>query len=167
METINWSDKSTKISRYLTVGDVIKSSTASRLKIDNSIAAEHMMAVQDTAVLFDKIKDKFPDAFPSSFYRSKALNDATPGASATSQHCKGEAVDVDSLGDVRNKEIFEFIRDNLAFDQLILEYPDEKGLPDWVHVSTTRRRANRNMIIVKLKSKEDPIAYSQYKIGMV
>ena len=51
--------------------------------------------------------------------------------SATSQHCSGEAIDIDQdQTTITNKQVFEYIRDNLAFDQLINEFNYA-----WVHVS--------------------------------
>ena len=70
----------------------------------------------------------------TSGYRSPALNGATPGSSKTSQHSLGEAVDIVSMGGFTNAAMFDYIRKNLPFDQLISEYPT-KGEPRWVHVS--------------------------------
>jgi hypothetical protein len=72
----------------------------------------------------------------SSGYRSKELNDAI-GGSQTSQHSKGQAIDIDMDGSsngVSNADVYNFIKDNLEFDQLIWEFGTDKN-PDWVHVS--------------------------------
>ena len=82
----------------------------------------------------------------SSGYRSLSLNRII-GGSQTSQHSLGEALDLDAdiYGGVTNQEIYEFIRDNLEFDQLIHEYGSESN-PAWVHVSY-REGNNRKQIL--------------------
>jgi len=82
----------------------------------------------------------------SSFFRSKALNKAVGGA-ATSQHTTGCAIDLDAdiFGGVSNKMIFDYVRNNLSFDQLIHEYGDNFN-PAWVHVSY-KAKGNRNQVI--------------------
>jgi hypothetical protein len=57
-------------------------------------------------------------------------------------------LDADIYGGITNLEIFETIKDNLEFDQLIAEFPD-KGEPSWVHVSLAEN--NRNQILVAYK----------------
>ena len=76
----------------------------------------------------------------SSGYRSPALNRAI-GGSATSQHSKAEAIDV-NIG----AKGFFYIKDNLEFDQLIWEYGTDSN-PDWVHVSYESSRAQRKQIL--------------------
>jgi hypothetical protein len=87
--------------------------------------------------IFEPIREHFGVPIHiSSGYRSKELN-AKIGGSATSQHCKGQAVDIDmdnSTNGVTNADVFNFIKDNLPFDQLIWEFGNEDN-PDWVHVS--------------------------------
>jgi len=88
------------------------------------------------------------------------LNEAIGGASS-SQHCKGQAFDID--GDktgVSNRKIFNFIKDNLEFDQLIWEFGNDKE-PDWVHVSY-KEGANRKQIL-KAKRVSGRVQYSVYE----
>ena len=63
------------------------------------------------------------------------------------------------FGKITNKQIFEFIKENLVFDQLIWEFGNDLE-PNWVHVSFTTRRPNRMQILkaYKLKGK------SKYKV---
>jgi hypothetical protein len=157
------------ISKFLTFEEATKSPTALRLGIDNSPSEEHLKNMRHVAeTIFDPVR-AYVDGplLASSFYRSKALNDAVPGSSPTSQHMTGEAIDIDAdayqYG--TNISIFNFIKDNLDFDQLILEYPDQFGTPSWVHVSSRRDGKNRKDVKVKLKKLY--ISYSQYKIGIV
>jgi len=128
-----------KLSEHLTVKEATKSATATRLGIDNSPTIAHLEALKTTAkMIFEPIRKHFnvPIAVTSG-YRSKALNDAIKGSSR-SQHCHGQALDIDAdvFGGVTNKEIFEFVKNSLDFDQLIWEFGDDEN-PDWVHVSYT------------------------------
>jgi len=128
-----------KLSEHLTVKEATKSATATRLGIDNSPTIAHLEALKTTAkMIFEPVRKHFnvPIAVTSG-YRSKALNDAIKGSSR-SQHCHGQALDIDAdvFGGVTNKEIFEFVKNSLDFDQLIWEFGDDEN-PDWVHVSYT------------------------------
>lgn len=153
------------IGKYISLATATKSDAAKRLGLSNEPTPEHLVAMQSVAEhIFDKVKDHEPSAIVSSFYRSKAVNDAVAGSSRTSQHLKGEAIDIDS--DTKNLEIFNFIKQNLVFDQLILEYPDKNGLPSWVHCSyVDHPKINRGQILVKLKDKYIP--FGEYKAGMI
>ncbi len=133
-----------RLSKHLNLAEVIRSDTAKRLGIDNTPTAEHTANLAALAVaIFEPLREHFgAPIYISSGYRSKALNDATPGASATSQHSSGEALDLDQDGKrngVTNQMVFDYIRANLPFDQLIWEFGDDRN-PDWVHVSYSRTR---------------------------
>jgi hypothetical protein len=79
-----------------------------------------------------------------------ALNKAIKGA-ATSQHCSGEAMDIDMDGtSITNAQIFNYIKDNLVFDQLIWEFGTDKN-PDWVHVSYESTGKQRKQILKAIK----------------
>jgi hypothetical protein len=82
----------------------------------------------------------------SSFFRSPKVN-AAVGGSATSQHVKGEAIDIKRTG--QNSKIFEYIKNNLTFDQLIWEFGTDTE-PAWVHVSY-KRNGNRMQVLKALK----------------
>ena len=86
----------------------------------------------------------------NSFYRSPELNKAI-GGSARSQHCKGQAIDIDdTYGHKTNADMFEYIKDNLSFDQLIWEFGDDTN-PSWVHVSYVSEDKNRNRVLKAVK----------------
>jgi hypothetical protein len=92
----------------------------------------------------------------SSGYRSVELNKCI-GGSLTSQHCQGEAIDIDmdsSSSGVTNRMVFDYIKDNLVFDQLIYEFGDSKN-PDWVHVSyeSTGRQRKQVLKAVRVNGK--------------
>jgi len=81
----------------------------------------------------------------NSFFRCALLN-KTVGGVSNSQHRTGEAIDMDCGN--RNKEIFDYIRENLDFDQLINEFPNGHN-PSWVHCSYSED--NRKQILVSIK----------------
>lgn len=135
-----------RLSQHLTLAEVTHSDTAKRLGIPNVPTPEHVANLAMLAeAIFEPLREHFGvPIYVSSGYRSEALNAATPGASGTSQHSTGQALDLDQDGrgsGVSNRAVFEFIRDVLPFDQLIWEFGDAAS-PDWVHVSyrPTRRR---------------------------
>ena len=139
-----------QLSKNLSLAEVVRSESAKRRGIKNMPTPEHLENLKKLAEkIFQPIRDHFGvPIHVSSGYRSKELN-AAIGGSATSQHCKGEALDLDMDGtSVTNKQVFEFIKDNLPFDQLIWEFGDNNN-PDWVHVSYGSR--NRKEILRAVK----------------
>jgi len=78
----------------------------------------------------------------NSFFRSPELNKAI-GGSGKSQHCEGRAIDIDDVyGHKSNAEMYNYIKNNLDFDQLIWEFGTDDN-PDWVHVSYVSVDGNR------------------------
>jgi zinc D-Ala-D-Ala carboxypeptidase len=156
------------ISKYLNYEEATKSQTAIRLGIKNEPNPQQLEAMKYVAVnVFDKVREFVGGPLhASSFFRSDKLNAAIGGSSKTSQHMKGEAIDIDcdTFGHGTNQEVFNYIRVNLDYDQVIGEYPDAKGKWSWVHVSL-KKSGNRKQVLVKLKDKY--INYSDYKIGMI
>lgn len=127
-----------KLSEHLDLSEVTRSESAKRKGIRNEPTAEHLENFKKLAEhIFEPIRNHFNTSIHiSSGYRSKALNSAIGGASS-SQHCTGEAIDIDMDGSssgVTNKMIFEYIKSSLNFDQLIWEFGSDSN-PDWVHVS--------------------------------
>jgi len=141
-----------KISNYITLEQACKSETAIRKGIDNVPNAEQLEAMK---LLCEKVYDPLCKtigrALPvSSFFRSIKLNKAI-GGSLTSQHCKGEAIDIDCDGtNISNKTIFELLKAEFEFDQLINEFPDANGNPAWVHVSWSKN-GNRGSVLKAIK----------------
>ena len=129
------------------MAEFVKSDTANRLNIDNTPEGEHLEAAK---ALFEnvvqKVRDHFGPTVLNSGYRSPDLNEAVRG-SKTSQHCKGEAADIEVPG-VANADVANWIVDNLDFDQVILEFYTP-GIPDsgWVHVSYKADGNNRKSIL--------------------
>ena len=121
-----------KLSEHLELSEVIRSESAKRNGISNMPTAEHIENFKILATkVFEPIREHFGVPIRiSSGYRSAELNKFI-GGSATSQHCSGEAIDIDQDGTtITNKQVFDYIKDNLAFDQLINEFNYS-----WVHVS--------------------------------
>ena len=143
-----------KISANLTLKEVSKSLTATRRGIDNEPKGEHLTSLINLANnVFQPIREHFgKPIFVSSGYRSPELNKAI-GGSKTSQHCKGEAIDIDN--DAReypsNADIFWYVYDHLEFDQMIWEFGDDNN-PSWVHVSY-KSEGNRKQVLKASKSK--------------
>ena len=125
------------LSKNLTLREVTKSDTAIRKGVSNEPNAEQLENLKVLAnEVFQKIRDHFgvPIKVTSGF-RSEALNKLIKG-SKTSDHMKGCAIDIDMDGtpDITNVQVFNFIKDNLTFRQLIWEFGDNNN-PDWVHVA--------------------------------
>lgn len=153
-----------KLSEHFVLAELTPSSTAKRLGIKNDPTPEHLECLKTLATnVLDKVREHFDKPiWVSSGYRSKALNDATPGSSPTSQHCLGEAADLDQDGrgtGVSNKMVFDYIKDHLEFDQLIWEFGTDAN-PDWVHVSFSKKRKRKQVLkAVRVKGKTQYIPY--------
>ena len=152
-----------KLSKNLNLAEVTRSETAKRRKIDNDPTEEHIENLRILAAnIFQPMRDHFgKPIYISSGYRSEALNKAIKG-SKTSQHCKGEAIDIDNdnaNNGVSNRDIYEFIRDNLKFDQLINEFPNKQN-PSWVHVSFSKHQ-QRNQILRAYKDSRNVTRYKK------
>jgi len=141
-----------QLSKNLALAEVTRSETAKRKGISNMPTPEHLENFKKLAEnVFQPIREHFGVPIHiSSGYRSAALNKAV-GGSASSQHCTGEAIDIDMDGtDITNAQIFHFVKDNLNFDQLIAEFP-VNGNPAWVHVSYESTGKQRKQILVAKK----------------
>jgi hypothetical protein len=153
-----------QLSEHLSVAEYIKSDTAKRKGISNSMTAAHTENAKVLAAkVFEPIRLHFGKAiFVSSGYRSEALNSAI-GGSSSSQHCSAEAIDLDQDDrgtGVTNRMVFDYIKDHLDFDQLIAEYP-EGGNPAWVHVSYKAKGGQRKQILV-CKRVDSQTKYTPY-----
>lgn len=138
-----------KISPHLNLAEITRSDTAKRQGIDNTPTAEHLENFKLLAdKVFEPIREHFGvPIFISSGYRSEALNKFIKGSSS-SQHCKGEAIDIDMDGsdsEVTNKMVFDFIVSNLEWDQIIWEFGTDSN-PDWVHVSYTKGKNRKQKL---------------------
>jgi hypothetical protein len=138
-----------KLSKYFTLEEMIHSDTALRHDIDNTINDPVILQKLTNLAIYvaDPIRIKFGKYSPTCAYRCPPLNKLVKGQS-NSQHCKGEAMDFEVIG-IDNYKLATWIKDNIEFDQLILEYYKE-GVPEsgWVHVSYVHNN-NRKQILSK------------------
>jgi len=152
-----------QLSENLSLAEVTRSESAKRFGISNTPTPEHIENFKKLAEnIFQPIRKHFAKPIHiSSGYRSLALNKVIKG-SATSQHCSGEAIDIDMDGtDITNAQIFNYIKDNLNFDQLIWEFGNKIN-PDWVHVSYESTGKQRKQILRAVKS-AGKTSYLPYK----
>ncbi len=151
-----------QISLNVTYAEAVKSSSAIRLGIDNVPDAEALENMRRVAgQIFERVRYEVCGDKPlavTSFFRSPEVNKAV-GGSVTSQHCRGEAVDLDAdvYGNGSNRAIFDFIRDRLPFDQLIWEFGSDEH-PDWIHVSLCAH-GNRHQVLRSFRGKDGRTVY--------
>lgn len=141
-----------KLSEHLDLSEIIRSESAKRRGISNMPTEEHIKNLKLIAEkVFEPIRANFRQPIRiSSGYRSQSLNAAIGGATR-SQHSTGEALDIDMDGTaLSNKEIFNFIKDKLSFDQLIWEFGTDNN-PDWVHVSYSANGNQRKQVLKAIK----------------
>ena len=141
-----------QLSENLSLAEVMRSETAKRKGVSNMPTPEHIENFKKLAEnIFQPIRKHFGKPIHiSSGYRSAALNKAI-GWASSSQHCTGEAIDIDMDGTaITNAEIFNYIKNNLSFDQLIWEFGTDKN-PDWVHVSYESTGKQRKQILKAVK----------------
>jgi len=136
-----------RLTAHFTLAEFTRSESAKRHGVSNEPSPEHLENIKILCErVLEPIRMKFGPINLSSGYRSKVLNHYISG-SLKSQHCEGKAadIDMDGMGSVTNKEIFEYIKNNLEFDQLINEFNYS-----WVHVSYNLGK-NRNQVLDALK----------------
>ena len=132
------------ISKHISLKEATFSATATRLAIDNIPTSEHLACMKLVAEkCFEPLREWYGKPIKiNSFYRGLKLNKAVKG-SLSSQHCKGEAIDMDASSIEENKKLFDWCKANLEFDQLIWEYGGE-----WIHISYTNKKPNRKQILI-------------------
>jgi zinc D-Ala-D-Ala carboxypeptidase len=140
--------------------EAVESYTAKRRGIDNTpgdYELTNMIALAEN--IFEPLREWAGGAIKiNSFFRSIELNEAI-GGSSKSQHCQGRAIDIDDVyGHKTNAEMFNWIKENLNFDQMIWEFGDDEN-PDWVHISYVSEDGNRNRCL-KAEKKDGKTTYS-------
>lgn len=137
-----------QLTKNIFLHELVKSPAALRLGIDNSPNEEIIRSLKLVAEnILQLVRDHYNSPLiPSSGYRCPALNKLV-GGDVNSQHLKGEAADFEVLG-IPNLSVAKWIRDNLNFDQLILEYYTS-GDPysGWVHCSYRSDSTNRKQVL--------------------
>jgi len=142
------------ISKHISEKEATKSITALRLGIANTPNGTALANMKTLAEkIFEPLRKFVGGPIKiNSMFRSEALNKQI-GGSSRSQHCQGNAMDIDDIyGYKTNKEMFDFIKENLDFDQLIYEFGNEEN-PDWIHVSYVDKEKNRNKILKAVRDK--------------
>lgn len=155
------------ISEHLSLKEVTKSSTALKFGIKNIPSEKHLNNLKIYAQkIFEPIRNHFNvPIFISSGYRSKKLNSII-GGSKSSQHCKGQALDLDQdhrNSKIQNKDIFYFVKDNLEFDQMIWEFGDRNN-PGWVHISFNPDKKYQRMQILVAQKINGKTKYTKYHL---
>jgi hypothetical protein len=140
----------TQISKHLSFEECTYSATAEKMGIVNNNPNQSVIENMKTLAnkVFEPVREHFNQPIKvTSVFRGLPLNNAIKG-SITSQHCSGQAMDIDMSGakGISNKDIFNFIKEKLDYDQLIWEFGNSKE-PDWVHVSFVSKEKNRKQIL--------------------
>ena len=133
------------ISKHITFLEATQSPTAVKLGINNNPDKTQLEAMKLVAEkCFEPLRQWYGKPIKiNSFFRSDLLNRAVKG-SLTSQHKKGEAIDLDAGSKEENKKLFYWIKANLDFDQVINEYNYS-----WVHVSYSKTKNRKQILIIK------------------
>jgi hypothetical protein len=145
-----------RISKHISYKEATKSVTALRLGIDNT---PNEYQLQNMELIAEKVFEPLRKAVGgpikiNSFMRVEKLNQAI-GGSSRSQHCQGRAIDLDdTYGYMSNNDMYDYIKKNLDFDQLIFEFPDDKGNASWIHVSYVDADSNRKRCLKAIKEND-------------
>ena len=134
-----------RISKHISYREATHSNHAEKYGLSNKPKAEHIKNMETVAEkVFEPLREwaKAPIRV-NSMFRSLELNKGI-GGSATSSHMTGNAIDITSMGGKTNLEMFNYIKDNLDFDQLIWEFGVE---PQWLHVSYVNKKDNRKQVL--------------------
>ena len=128
--------------KYFTIEEMTKSSTAKANGIDNTPSEEGVLKLQKLIeAVLDPLREWYGKPIKvNSGFRCEALNEAV-GCSDTSQHRLGEAADITVGSKTENEKLFNYIKDNLPFDQLI----NESNF-SWVHVSYREGRLRKQVL---------------------
>tara|TARA_S200002703_G_scaffold115312_1_gene100885 strand:+ start:159 stop:626 length:468 start_codon:yes stop_codon:yes gene_type:complete len=145
-----------RLSKNFVLSEITRSNTAKRLGISNEPEKKHLESLQRIITnLLQPMRDHLGPIRISSGYRNKELNRAI-GGSSRSQHCKGEALDLQfwKEGQMCNQEIYNWIiGSNLEFDQMINEFDYA-----WIHLSL-KKKDNRKEVLEAYKNKDGDTAY--------
>ena len=145
-----------RLSKNFVLSEITRSNTATRLGISNEPTKDHSDNMQRIiSNLIQPMRDSIGPIRISSGYRSKELNRAI-GGSNKSQHCKGEALDLQfwAVGKMNNKVIYDWILESgLEFDQMINEFDFA-----WIHISL-KEKGNRKQVLEAYKDEDGDTKY--------
>jgi len=137
-----------KLSGHFSLSELTKSQTAVRKGIDNKPTLDHIENLTElcTHILEPTRRNFGKPMVITSGYRSEELCEAI-GSKTTSQHAKGEAADFEMFG-LDNKSLAKYIKNNLIFDQLILEfYKNDDPSSGWVHCSYNKEENRKEALL--------------------
>jgi len=137
-----------QLSGHFSLSELTKSQTAERKGIDNKPTLEHIENLTElcTQILEPTRRNFGKPMIITSGYRSEELCVAI-GSKTTSQHAKGQAADFEMIG-LDNKSLAKYIKDNLVFDQLILEfYTPNDPSSGWVHCSYNKDENRKEALL--------------------
>jgi hypothetical protein len=140
------------ISKHISYKEGVYSTTALRRNIENKPNEEQLANMKLIGEkIFEPLREYVGGPIKiNSFFRGADLNKAI-GGSTRSQHCKGQAMDIDdTFGYKTNAQMYDFIKHNLDFDQMIWEFGDDDN-PNWVHVSYVSPEKNRQVCLKAYK----------------
>tara|TARA_R100001463_G_scaffold2898_1_gene11989 strand:- start:2183 stop:2638 length:456 start_codon:yes stop_codon:yes gene_type:complete len=140
------------ISGHISYKESVYSTTALRRGIDNKPNEEQLANMKLIGEkIFEPLREYVGGPIKiNSFFRGKELNKAI-GGSNRSQHCKGQAMDIDdTFGYKTNAQMYDFIKHNLDFDQMIWEFGNDDN-PNWVHISYVSPNKNRQVCLKAYK----------------
>tara|TARA_R110000824_G_scaffold400679_1_gene608792 strand:- start:413 stop:880 length:468 start_codon:yes stop_codon:yes gene_type:complete len=150
-----------RLSKNFVLSEITRSNTAKRKGISNEPEKEHLENLQRLITnLIQPMRDELGPIRISSGYRSPKLNRSI-GGSKKSQHCKGEALDLQFWrdGQMVNKEIYDWVLgNNIEFDQMINEFDFA-----WIHISF-KKEGNRRQVLEAYKDEDGDTAYSYAQI---
>ena len=145
-----------RLSKNFTLSEITRSNTAKRLGISNEPTKEHIKNIQNLITkIIQPMRNDIGAIRISSGYRSSELNRAI-GGSTKSQHCKGQALDIQywSDGKMDNKKIYDWLIDNaVEFDQMINEFNFA-----WIHLSLKEKK-NRKDVLEAYKDEDGDTKY--------
>ena len=135
-----------QLSKHFTLEEFEKSQTATRKGIKNKAGSGEIKNLGDLCYeVLEPVRAKFDKPVTiTSGYRSPELSEAI-GSKSTSQHCRGEAVDMEVIGE-SNLKVALWIQNNVDFDQLILEFYTGEANSGWIHVSY-KDGSNRKQVL--------------------
>ena len=148
-----------QLSGHFSLSELTKSQTAERKGISNKPTLEHIENLTElcTHILEPTRRNFGKPMVITSGYRSEELCEAI-GSKTTSQHAKGEAADFEMFG-LDNKSLAKYIKNNLIFDQLILEfYNQDDPSSGWVHCSYSKEENRKEALLYNGKE------YTQWSI---
>jgi len=132
------------ISKHVSYKEGVYSITAARRGIDNTPNDEQLANME---LIAEKVFEPLRKFVGGPVKINKAI-----GGSGKSQHCHGQAIDIDDTYKVvANSDMYNYIKNNLDFDQLIWEFGDDEN-PDWVHVSYVSEENNRRRCLQAKRS---------------